>query len=64
MANNDPVELELELIHSTEDAHLFSDGDSEAWLPRALIQSMDEADEEDTFVVTIPEWLAKDRGLI
>lgn len=64
MANNTPVELELELIHTTEDAYLFSDGDTEEWIPRALVQSMEETDEEDTYLVTLPEWLALDRGFI
>lgn len=63
MNSSDTVELELDLKHETEDAYLVSDGDEDVWLPKSLVRSVDEL-EGDTVLITIPEWLAKDRGLV
>jgi len=64
VVSNEEVELELELLHQTDDAYLLSDGDTEAWVPRSLVSSLEEGDDEDTVIVTIPEWLAKEKGLV
>jgi hypothetical protein len=56
---SDLVDIAGELRRETEKAFLIFDGTKEVWLPRALV----EHDEHDgTFAM--PEWLAKDKGLI
>lgn len=37
MPENEYEEIDLEVIHSTQDAILLSDGDSEKWIPWSLI---------------------------
>ncbi len=64
------VELELELLKTNDDdtAYLFSDGDTDAWLPRSLIISLDKlhpGDKEDgMYLVELPEYLAIEKDLV
>ena len=64
------VELELELLKTNDDetAYLFSDGDTDAWLPRSLIISLNKLDaddeEEGMYLVELPEWLAIEKDLV
>jgi len=53
------IELTGTVKHETADAYLFSDGDVEVWLPKSLCE-WDLAAKE----MTLPEWLAIDRGLV
>lgn len=56
---SDIIDIAGELRRETERAFLIFDGTREAWLPKALV----EHDPTDgTFAM--PEWLAKDKGLI
>jgi hypothetical protein len=52
------TDIACELRHETSRAYLIFDGAKEAWLPKSLV----ERNEDDTF--TMPEWLAKEKGLI
>lgn len=68
MARNDPVELSVAFIRHTPVAVLVTeDGDREVWLPRSAITT-DTAVEHlvhgEVFEVTVPEWLAFQKGLI
>ncbi len=63
MVNKEEVELELELVHQTDSAYLLSDGDVEEWIPKSLVSSMEDGDEENMVIVTMPEWLATEKGL-
>lgn len=70
-ANRDtPIEIEGEIRASTDKAVLFDDGDVRVWLPKsetaiawkdgdALLTS-----DIRPCTVTIPEWLAYEKGLI
>jgi hypothetical protein len=58
------IDVELNLHAETEKAVAVSDtGDSKdvVWLPKSQIE-LDV--HKDTITVTMPEWLAKDKGLI
>ena len=51
--------------HETTKAILFSDDGDEKnaiWLPKSQIEVEDK--DPPTCIVTLPEWLAKDKGLI
>lgn len=62
---SDLIDVCVELHHRTEKAVLVSDdGDTggAVWLPLSQIEM--EQMEGATYTVTLPEWLAKDKGLI
>ena len=52
------IDLALEFRHETPKAYLIYDGGQEVWLPKSLV----EYDTRDK-VFTMPDWLAKDKGL-
>lgn len=56
---SDVVDVAGELRHSTVRAYCIFDGTKEVWLPKSLVEH---DEEEGTFAM--PEWLAKDKGLI
>jgi len=55
---SDLVEIAAVLVSETDRAFRISDGVTEAWVPKSEV----EHDGEGIF--TMPEWLAKDRGLM
>ena len=62
---SDLIDLGVELHHRTDRAVLVSDDgdrDKAVWLPLSQIEI--EQMEGATYTVTLPEWLAKDKGLI
>jgi len=47
------------LVHETEKAYLIDDGGKKVWVPKSEVEM---SEDESTF--TMPEWIAKDKGLI
>lgn len=63
------IDLDLEVVHSTQDAILLSDGDTEDWVPWSLIAADDllrwfDYEKGDTYTFSIFQWKAKDIGFI
>lgn len=58
MPDSKLTDIAAELRHETERAYLIFDGAQEVWLPK----SQAERNSDGTF--TLPEWLAKEKGLI
>jgi hypothetical protein len=58
------VEIECEVRAESDKAMLIYDGKREAWIPKSQIT--DHSDDADgrTTSIFIPEWLAKEKGLI
>jgi len=57
------VEGSFRIVHMTDRAYLLDYGDGQAWVPRS--QVLDVTDNQDgTSTVTMPEWLAIDKGLV
>lgn len=57
---SDLIDISGQIMHETAKAVLFSDTgekDKAVWLPKSQI-------EVNGNIVTMPEWLAKDKGLI
>lgn len=54
---SDIVDVALDFISATEKAYLVGNGDKKFWLPKSQV----EYDGAGTF--SIPEWLAKEKGL-
>ena len=55
---SDLVDIAAELAHQTDDAFLLFDGDKPVWVPKSLVED----NNDGTFAM--PEWLAKEKGLI
>lgn len=51
------IELDLVLVHETDDAWLVDDGTGQVWLPKSRC----EFDGRSNF--TVPLWLAEEKGL-
>lgn len=57
-ANHDLVDISGEIRAHTEKGLQFFDGDKTVWLPRSQIEVNDDG------TITMPEWLAIEKGLI
>jgi len=67
MSNSDPVEVEVTFLRVTSAAVLVECDEIEIWLPREKVQFdglLDHCEKGELIEVTVPEWLAYDRGLI
>jgi len=62
---SDLIDITVHLLHETDRAVLVTDSTPEqgVWLPRSQIE-IEPADTGGLHVVTLPEWLAMERGLI
>ena len=58
--------ISCEIRRKTDKAVLIHDGIREAWIPKSQIEDHDQADTEigETVELLLPEWLAKEKGLI
>lgn len=57
------IDLVLEKRHETEKAIQFSDGDNLVWLAKIQIE-ISPTESRKLFCVTLPEWLAVEKGLV
>lgn len=60
--SNEEVDVCVEILRESDRAILVSDGDVEEWLPKSQLEY--EGEVGQTVVVTMPEWLAQEKGLI
>ncbi len=63
---SDLIDVQVQIHHKTEKAILVSDdGDREKakWLPLSQIE-VEESAKANIATVTMPEWLAREKGLI
>lgn len=64
MARNDMLELDAEFLAQTDYAILVAVDGIEAWLPKSEIEWPDNDPERgDEIKISVPEWLAEDRGI-
>lgn len=58
------VEIEVIVKQQTDDAYLIFDGRTNVWIAKS--QVTDQCEESDGTITSIfiPEWLAKEKGLI
>lgn len=69
MARHDPVVMTVVLLSTTESAILITtnDDDEGVWLPRSKVEWERKSPmfrRPEYIEITMPEWLAMDRGLI
>ncbi|MFA7175904.1 MAG: hypothetical protein WC114_01540 [Smithellaceae bacterium] len=62
-ADRKTVEIFVEIKRRTQKAVLVSDGAVEVWLPLSLID-IEPGNKYNQATITLPEWLAKEKGLI
>lgn len=63
---SDIVDISVQLHHETEKAVLVSDNgnkDKAIWIPKSLIE-ISQADKNGIVEISLPEWMAKSKGLI
>ena len=61
---SDLVDIEVRVVYETVDAYLVDHGgNANVWLPKPVAEFYSE-DGSFTGVVTLPEWLAKEKELI
>lgn len=57
------VDITVQLLHQTDEAILVTDdGKNNVWLPKSLVEY--ELKKDELYDVQLPEWLAKEKGLI
>lgn len=59
---SDLVNVACKLKHETKAAWLVTDGDRDVWLPKSQCEL--ELGKNMTCMVTLPEWLAREKELI
>jgi len=67
MGDSELVDIAGCLHHETDKAILFSDTADEkdaVWLPKSRCEYQRDGGQERFVTVTMPEWLAKEKGLI
>jgi len=62
-ADRKTVEIFVEIKRRAQKAVLVSDGAVEVWLPLSLID-IEPGNKYNQATITLPEWLAKEKGLI
>ncbi|MCU0589875.1 MAG: hypothetical protein MUC33_01155 [Desulfobacterales bacterium] len=60
------VEFCGEVRRETEKAYLVFDGQHETWIPKSVVKSERrvKASHRNDFIFEIPEWLAKEKGIV
>ena len=74
MENNKTIEIAVEVRAWTDKAILVFDGDDEVWIPVSQVEECEDwclmdwsgrhAWSKKTETITIPEWLAEEKGLV
>ena len=59
---SDLIDLTITVKHRTDGAVLIFDGDIETWIPLSQCELSSNLD--GTHELTLPEWLAQEKGLI
>ena len=60
---SDLIDIACNIPHATDKAVLVDDGTTKAWLPKSKIEVEPSTDGKSS-IVTMPEWLALEKGLI
>lgn len=59
------VEVSVQKLHETERAYLITDStpDAGVWIAKSMCE-LEESSTRGIYTATLPEWLAKEKGLI
>lgn len=62
---SDLIDIDVKLLHKTENAILITqDDENKVWLPKSQIEFEEDEGGTGRVLVTLPEWLAREKGLI
>lgn len=66
MSNSELIDITVQKLHETGKAVLVTDSAAEnaVWLPKSQIEIEENSFSKGLYIVTLPEWLAKNKGLI
>lgn len=64
MSRHDTIEFCGEIKWETDNAYLVFDGDNEIWIPKSQVKEKRRIGRDGDYEFTIPEWLAKEKGII
>lgn len=64
MSGNDEIEIACIIERETDMEYLISDGDRSVWIQKSQVIDEDIDSKETGGTITIPEWLAFEKGLI
>lgn len=56
------VEVDVDVVHETDEAVLFSDGEEKFWVPKSVMEEWPDVGESGTALIA--EWFALKEGLI
>lgn len=56
------IEITGVIKFETKKAVLFYDGSKEVWIPKSQLEDIDY--QENSVIITVPEWLAIDKRLV
>lgn len=59
---SDLVDVTVKLLHETDRAYLVTDDTENLWVPKSQCEI--EADTNGTWTLTLPEWLAQEKGFV
>ena len=62
--SRDLIEITCEVLRETDKAFHISDGATQAWVPKSQVEWHKGEPTKKAGVMVMPEWLAKDKGLI
>ena len=60
----DPIAMYLEILIETDLAYRVTNGGMAVWLPKSQIELLHHAGPGDGVEITMPEWLAEEKGFI
>lgn len=61
---SDLVDIEVQKKHETRDAYLITaDGQNNVWVPKSAVELVQNYADK-CWMLTIPEWLATEKGLV
>lgn len=60
---SDLTDITVTKRHETANAIQVHDGDNLVWLPKSQIE-IEETGDGKTLIVTLPQWLAEEKGLV
>ena len=60
---SDLIDITVTKRHETASAVQIHDGDKLVWLPKSQIE-IEATGDGRTFIVTMPQWLAEEKGLV
>lgn len=63
MSKSDLIDIDVDLKHETAKAYLVNAGGDDVWIPKSQCE-FEMGDKPPSGKLTLPEWLAENKGLV